>query len=75
MIGWAMTADVPTALRPLLDILYGHSDGRLAEVKAEGRKFAHYTTAENARNIIAGKSVWLRNAAHVTSTMRTTRAR
>lgn len=58
-----MTADGPAALRPLLDILYRHSDARLAEVKADGRKFAHYTTAENALNIIAGKSVWLRNAA------------
>lgn len=58
-----MTADVPAALRPLLDIVYRHSDARLAEVKADGRKFAHYTTAENALNIIAGKSVWLRNAA------------
>ncbi|MDJ0278670.1 hypothetical protein QLH51_17900 [Sphingomonas sp. 2R-10] len=32
-------------------------------MKAEGLKFAHYTTAENALNIMAVKSVWLRNAA------------
>lgn len=58
-----MDADVPDTLQALLAILYRHNLSRLDEVKVAGRKFAHYTTAENALNIIAGRSVWLRNAA------------
>lgn len=53
------------ALGPLLDILYGHSATRLAEVRRTGRKFAHYTSAENALRIIAGRCFWLRSAAVV----------
>lgn len=58
-----MATDTAPELRPLLGILYRHSSARLDEVRQAGRKFAHYTTAENALNIIAGLSVWLRNAA------------
>lgn len=55
--------DVPEPLRKLLAILYQNNDRRIAELKDSGRKFAHYTTAENALNILSGRSLWLRNAA------------
>lgn len=55
--------DVPEPLRKLLAILYQNNDRRTAELMASGRKFAHYTTAENALNILSGRSLWLRNAA------------
>ena len=51
-----------TTHQPLLDVLFQHSDARLAQVRERGIKFAHYTSAENALNIIAGRSMWLRNA-------------
>lgn len=54
--------DVSPEVQALLDILYQHSVARLAETKRNGCKFAHYTTAENALNIIRGRSIWLRNA-------------
>ena len=56
-----MNTDI--ALNSLLAILYQHNAARLADVKRAGRKFAHYTSAENALNIISRRSVWLRNAA------------
>lgn len=55
--------DVPEPLRKLLAILYQNNDRRIAELKDSGRKLAHYTTAENALNILSGRSLWLRNAA------------
>lgn len=58
-----MTNDDVPGIQPLLDILYQHGDRRLAEVRDGGLQFAHYTTAETALEIIAGRSVWLRNAA------------
>lgn len=56
-------ADIPETLRKLLAILYQNNNRRIAELTESGRKFAHYTTAENALNILSGRSLWLRNAA------------
>ena len=51
------------AYMALANVLFGYSLRRSAEVAASGLKFAHYTTAENALNIIGNQTVWLRNAA------------
>jgi hypothetical protein len=40
-----------------------HMTDRFELLKKKNRKVAHYTTAENAMNIIGGNSIWLRNAA------------
>lgn len=56
-------AQIAPEVQTLLALLYQHSNRRLEEVRRHGRKFAHYTTAENALNIIGGRSIWLRNAA------------
>jgi len=56
-------SDVPEALRPLLAILYQNNHRRTDRLKKSGCKFAHYTSAENALNILSGRSLWLRNAA------------
>lgn len=56
-------SDVPAPVRALLAILYQNNDGRIEELKRSGCKFAHYTSAENALNILSGRSLWLRNAA------------
>jgi hypothetical protein len=55
--------DVPGQVQTLLSILYQHSNRRIVGLKRSGCKFAHYTSAENALNILAGRSLWLRNAA------------
>ena len=36
--------------------------GRLSEIKSGNRRFAYYTSADTARNIILNEEVWLRNA-------------
>src|SRR3546814_3829575 len=43
--------------------MYQHVAGRFEMLKSTNRKIAHYTSAENAMNIISGKTIWLRNAA------------
>jgi hypothetical protein len=55
--------DTPEPVRNLLAILYQNNDRRVETLKQKGRKFAHYTSAENALNILSGRSLWLRNAA------------
>lgn len=55
--------DVPDTTRALLSLLYQSSDSRVEELKRSGRRFAHYTSAENALSILSGRSIWLRNAA------------
>lgn len=55
--------DMPEDLRPLLAILYQYNSRRTDELKKSGCKFAHYTSAESALNILSGRSLWLRNAA------------
>lgn len=57
------SSDVPDALRPLLKILSQSKHRRIKTLLESGRKFAHYTTAENALNILSGRSLWMRNAA------------
>jgi Protein of unknown function (DUF2971) len=51
------------AANALLELMHLHFDGRFHNLKRFKRKVAHYTTAENAMNIISGKQIWLRNAA------------
>ncbi|MEN2787850.1 DUF2971 domain-containing protein [Sphingomonas qilianensis] len=45
------------------NLMNTHMNARLDLLKKNRRKVAHYTTAENAMNIITGKSIWLRNSA------------
>lgn len=47
----------------LAEALFAYSLKRNEEVTRHRRKLAHYTTAENALNIISGQTIWLRNAA------------
>jgi hypothetical protein len=47
----------------LANVLFGYAASRMAGVASNNLKLAHYTTAENALNIIRGETMWLRNAA------------
>jgi hypothetical protein len=47
----------------LSDALFGYALARTAEVGSPRKKLAHYTSAENALNILTGKKIWLRSAA------------
>lgn len=47
----------------LYEVVNAHTSESFAKLKAAGGKLAHYTTAENALNILNGRSIWLRNAA------------
>lgn len=44
-------------------LMYRHVEDRFEALKDSGAKLAHYTSAENALNIITGEAIWLRNAA------------
>src|SRR3546814_8637682 len=56
-----MTED--EAANTFYQLMYQHVAGRFEMLKSTNRKIAHYTSAENAMNIISGKTIWLRNAA------------
>jgi hypothetical protein len=56
----SMTEDEAT--NAFYKLMYQHVSLRIDGLKAENRKIAHYTSAENAMNIIIGKTIWLRNA-------------
>jgi len=47
----------------LADVLFGYAAARTVNIVANKLKVAHYTSAENALNIITGQTMWLRNAA------------
>lgn len=47
----------------LANVLFGYSLSRTANLAQNDVKLAHYTSAENALNIIEGQTMWLRNAA------------
>ncbi len=49
--------------RQFLDLLFGYGVRRTMEMKVLDLQVIHYTTAENAMNILGGKTLWLRNAA------------
>jgi hypothetical protein len=40
---------------------YPYAHRRRREIIGNGRRFVHYTSAENALNIIRSKSIWMRN--------------
>ena len=46
----------------LADVLFGYALSRTTELGTNNLKLAHYTSAENALNIINGQTMWLRNA-------------
>jgi hypothetical protein len=46
----------------LREACFAYSVTRLAKLKGEGTRLAHYTTAANGLNILRSKTVWLRNA-------------
>lgn len=46
----------------LADVLFGYALSRTTELGTKNLKLAHYTSAENALNIINGETMWLRNA-------------
>lgn len=46
----------------LANVLFGYALSRTIELGTKNLKLAHYTTAENALNIINGETMWLRNA-------------
>lgn len=46
----------------LANVLFGYALSRTAELGTKNLKLAHYTSAENALNIINGETMWLRNA-------------
>ena len=48
--------------RALANVLFGYALSRTAELGTKNLKLAHYTSAENALNIINGETMWLRNA-------------
>ncbi len=54
---------LPPEVSALLSLVYKHHDRRVAAARDEGLLFAHYTSAENALKILAGRALWLRNAA------------
>lgn len=45
------------------DVLFGYSERKIAQARAVGRQFVHYTSAEAALSIINNKEIWLRNSA------------
>jgi len=51
------------AIQTFLKLMYQDFLGRLEKLKTTGRKIVHYTSAENAINILNSKTIWLRNAA------------
>ena len=44
------------------EVFFPHASARTREVMARGGRFAYYTTAETAFNILRSRQVWLRNA-------------
>jgi hypothetical protein len=46
----------------LANVLFGYALSRTTELGTKNLKLAHYTSAENALNIINGQTMWLRNA-------------
>jgi hypothetical protein len=50
----------------LMEILYPYARRKRREVLDNSRRFVHYTSAENALNIIRSKSVWMRNTTCMT---------
>jgi len=55
--------DEDQATQAFFELMYRHADERAKRFDDGKTKIAHYTTAENAINIISGKTLWLRNAA------------
>ena len=47
----------------LANVLFGYALSRTSDLARDNLKLAHYTSAENALNIISGQTMWLRNAA------------
>src|ERR1700730_16349310 len=47
--------------RKLGSIFMPYATGRIAEIRATGKRFAHYSSAENIFKIISSKTLWLRN--------------
>lgn len=45
------------------NICFGYSVERLASLRRQGLRVAHYTTAENGMNILRSRRMWLRNSA------------
>jgi hypothetical protein len=55
--------NIDTNYQALADVMFGYAQSRAATVAQNSVKLAHYTSAENALNIISGQTMWLRNAA------------
>lgn len=55
--------DAEQAIEAFAEVCFAHSVERIAALQTAGKKFAHYTTASNAKLILEGKRLWLRNAA------------
>lgn len=47
----------------LIKILFGYADKRETNLKHNGLKLAHYTSADTASKILLNRNIWLRNAA------------
>lgn len=56
-------------------LIYQRTFERTARLKRDGLRIAHYTSAENALNIISGRTLWLRNAAVMNDFMEVTYGR
>lgn len=47
----------------LANVLFEYAGARATDLASKNLKLAHYTSSENALNIIIGETMWLRNAA------------
>jgi hypothetical protein len=49
-------------IKQLETIFMPYTTKRLAEIRDSGKRFVHYSTAENILNIILSQTLWMRNA-------------
>jgi hypothetical protein len=56
-----LTAEQLATAERLMSILYPYALAKRNEITGRNGRFVHYTSAENALNIIRGKCMWMRN--------------
>jgi hypothetical protein len=56
-----MDANEFETTRKLGSIFMPYATARIAEFRAAGKRFAHYSSAENIFKIISSRTMWLRN--------------
>jgi hypothetical protein len=57
-----MDEQVAVTIKQLQAIFMPHAAARLAEIRKCGKRFVHYSSAENILNILLSQSLWMRNA-------------